>query len=76
MDCKEAREILLPYLLGELSPEEMMEIGQHLHSCKDCSLERNKLAAHVTKIIAAFNTVPDCLDKSFSRRIVAQLPGQ
>ncbi|MBI2844659.1 MAG: zf-HC2 domain-containing protein [Armatimonadetes bacterium] len=72
MDCRETRETLLPYLLGELTPEEMMEIGQHLHSCKDCSLEKNSLAAHITKIAAAFNVVPDCLDKSFARRIVAQ----
>ncbi len=74
MDCTQARETLLPYLLGELSPEEMMEIGQHLHSCSDCSLEKNKLASHITKIVAAFNVVPDCLDESFAQRIAAQLP--
>jgi len=73
-DCSIIQDGLLFYLLGELSPEEMMEVGQHLQGCPSCTGKTNALAADVMKIRSAFTAVPNGLDRSFSDRIVAQLP--
>lgn len=39
MQCDEARELLSPYLDGELTPEQRLVVDSHLVECADCAAE-------------------------------------
>lgn len=39
MDCKEAEELFVPYLLGALDSRERQALEEHLDTCQRCSLE-------------------------------------
>lgn len=41
MRCDEARELLSPYLDGELAPQQRMGVDAHLVECSDCTAELN-----------------------------------
>jgi len=41
MQCERARELLSPYLDGELSAEERRAVAAHLEGCRACSVEVN-----------------------------------
>jgi anti-sigma factor RsiW len=43
MTCTETREVLSPYLDGELSPSEAAEVGVHLDACAACREELGAL---------------------------------
>lgn len=36
MNCKQVHELMGPYLYGDLSPDEMMEVRVHTQSCTEC----------------------------------------
>ncbi len=45
MDCKEARQLLSPYVDGELAGREALGIAAHLADCADCRAQHAALAA-------------------------------
>ena len=38
MSCQKARELIHPYIDGELDLTQAAEIQQHIHECEDCKL--------------------------------------
>lgn len=54
MKCKEVRNLLVPYLDGEVSRKEREEISKHLSSCKHCREEAETVASLQRKTSYAF----------------------
>ena len=45
MNCRQAKELLIPFLDGELPAQLQAEVEEHLAACDDCARERDLLAA-------------------------------
>jgi hypothetical protein len=43
--CRSHGDLIGPYVLGGLEPEEIEEMREHLHECDRCAAERRRLAA-------------------------------
>lgn len=43
MNCTSCQELLSAYVDGELSPQEVMAVNEHLHGCPICRQERDSL---------------------------------
>ena len=43
MDCKKLKEVIMPYLYGELEKNESNLVEEHLSACRNCRREINEL---------------------------------
>lgn len=53
--CKETRDLLSPYLEGELTPEERAGVESHLGECEDCRIDLDLLR----RTVVALKGLPD-----------------
>ncbi len=54
-DCRDTRDLLSPYLEGELSPEERVKVEGHLGECGDCRMDLDLLR----RTVVALKGLPD-----------------
>lgn len=71
MECRQARELLSPYLDGELMPPERGRLEEHLQSCPDCREELENLRRLAVGVRTL--TIPE-LSPAFADRVMAALP--
>jgi anti-sigma-K factor RskA len=67
----ELRDLLAPYVLGAVSPEEREDVRGHLRSCPACRLSAEALAAGASSL--ALSVVPEPLPEGFARRVLERL---
>ncbi len=53
MDCKEAEELFVPYVLDALDSRERQALAEHLDSCRRCSLEIHRGGEAVARLASA-----------------------
>lgn len=63
--CRSHGDLIGPYILGALEPDEMEEMTQHLSECGRCSAERRRLAS-----------LPTLLDSAQAQDTIASLSPQ
>jgi anti-sigma-K factor RskA len=65
------RDLIAPYVLGAVSPEEEREIRNHILSCDECTREAESYAAVTTALPLTADAMP--LPVGFVDRVVAQV---
>lgn len=71
MQCREATELLSPYLDGELEPSVRLDLERHLRVCDKCSAESRELRL-VSDQVRSF-PIPEP-SPAFAARVLAGLP--
>jgi anti-sigma-K factor RskA len=66
-----ARDLIAPYVLGAVSPEEEQSIRDHIISCEDCMQEAESYSAVTASLPLAAD--PVALPEGFSDRLVARV---
>lgn len=68
IDCKQAKILITPYILGDLEPgsEELVNLGKHLNSCESCRRELQEcqetvsfIQDHKAQFAQAFETLEE-----------------
>ena len=71
MDCKEAKEQIVPYILGSLESSEMLGIDRHVAACPDCILRLRQEGAIVADLAYAVPQVK--VPPGVKRRLFARI---
>ena len=71
MDCKEAEEQLVPYILGSLESSEALGIDRHVAACPDCGLRLRREGAIVADLAYAVPQVK--VPARVKRRLFARI---
>ena len=58
MDCREGRDLIAPYFLGSLEPEERSLLEEHLDACSECNAEVLEAGEAATVLALSVEQVP------------------
>ncbi len=58
MDCRQAQDLIAPYFLGALEPEERSLLEEHLDSCSECNSEVLEAGEAATVLALSVEQVP------------------
>ncbi len=69
MNCHHARQLISPYLDGQLTGREMLDLGDHLAGCESCRVEMQSLRQMKTLLRGLHTPAPRL---EFSRQLSSQ----
>ena len=71
MNCRDIRDLLIPYLLGDLDPARVAEARAHIQACAACRSQAEDVRAtlqFLRKSLADTSDVPAQLPEKFIRQ--------